>query len=442
MSDPTPLGARERDARAAGSIVAGVIFQASYVLAQFVILAVLFRAVGEERFGMWVTIFGITMWLSVLPLGMNRAVLTWLGRVAFHQPKMARRVLEAATGVVALTSGTAAIVIGVWGWRLPWAQILNVSGETARHDAAATAVVALLATALSMPAVLGGFVLQAYQRGATRHLLGIVSQVSGLLLLLLGVWRGWPLPVLAALIVSPLMIGGVLQWIAVWRLLPTSPPGGVGTSRVVGPMLRMGLGLWLADLALILIVNSGPLIVAQVDGAVGVVPYGAVYRLVGPIFVCYVVIAHSYWSAFGDAAKAQDRRWIVRSVRRSIVLGAGLWLIGAAGCLLLGEPFIVWWLGEEARPGMALIVSGLAFALAHGVYHLSASALGGLGYIRVQAIVSLVVLAAFVVATWVCAGSLNATGVMLIQSAGVGLVGVINAVYLVRVLRRPTAQAT
>ncbi len=454
MTDSAQQRASDRDARAIGSIVAGVAFQATYVISQFVILAVLIREVGEERFGMWVTIFSMTMWLSVLPLGMDRTLLTRLGQVAFHQPAMARRVIAAAVGVVVLSSGVAVVLIGVFGWSLPWADsILNVTGEDAVRDAVPTAVAAMLVTALSLPLMLSGFVLQAYQRGATRHLLGIISQLSGLGLVLLGVWLDWSLPWLGVMIVSPLVIAGVLHWIVAWRLIPprsvqeSDEPGEAGGTggavpqRVAGTMLATGMGLWLADLAMILLVNSGALVVAQVDGATGVVPYGAVYRLVGPIFVCYVVIAHSYWPAFGDAARAHDHKWIGRAMRHSMMLVVGLWLIGAAGCLTVGEPFIVWWLGEEARPGTPLILAALAFALANGIYHISVAALAGMGYIKVQTVVSLVMLGAYCLTTWLCVGFLNAIGVMLLQAAGIALIGVVNSVYLLHVMRRPTAQA-
>ena len=427
------------------------------VVGQPVPVAVLIREVGEERFGMWVTIFSMTMWLSVLPLGMDRTLLTRLGRVAFNQPALARRVITAAVAVVLLSSSVAVIAIGVFGWSLPWAEsILNVTGQDAVRDAVPTAVAAMLVTALSMPLMLSGFVLQAYQRGATRHLLAIISQLAGLGLVLLGVWLDWSLPWLGVMILSPLVITGLLQWAVAWRLMPprsgpetgiadsTGGAGGAGSAaaqRVAGPMLTTGMGLWLADLAMILLVNSGAFVVAQVDGAAGVVPYGAVYRLVGPIFVCYVVIAHSYWPAFGDAAKAQDHSWIGRAMRHSIILVGGLWLIGAAGCLLAGEPFIVWWLGEQARPGTPLILAALAFALANGIYHISVAALAGMGYIKVQTIVSLVMLSVYCLATWLCLGFLNATGVMLIQAAGIGMIGLINAAYLLHVIRRPTGQA-
>ncbi len=444
MSDAEKQPAHQRDARAAGSVVVGVIYQGVYILSQFVILAILIREVGEERLGMWVTIYSMSMWLGVLLFGMDRALMTTLGRVAFNQPAIARRVILFATGFVLIGSGIAGVAIGVFGWDLPWAdQVLNVHGETAMREATPTAVLAMLMTAASIPLVLSGFILQAYQRGATRHLLGIVSQLIGLGLLLLGVYLDWPLPWLGVAIISPLLLGGAFQWVAVLWLWPAPASGGAVVAEprpVAGHLLKTGLGLWIADVAIVLMLNSGAYVVAQAQSAADVVPYGAVYRLVGPMFVCFVVIAHSYWPAIGDAAGAQDHKWIARALRHSMYLMAGVWLIGSVGCLLLGNPFIVLWLGEEARPGIPLILAGLAFALAIGMYHLSVAALGGLGYIRVQAVVSLVTLAVYCLVMWLCIGHIDAVDVMWIQAAGIGLVGIINGVYLVARLRRTNSQ--
>lgn len=444
MSETAPHPAQHRDARAIGSVVAGVAFQATYVLVQFIVLAILIREVGEERFGMWVTIFSMTMWLNLLFLGMDRALMTTLGRIAFSQPAMARRVILSSTWIVLISAAVAGITIALFGWSLPWPdQILNVAGETATREATPTAVIAMGITIISIPLVLSGFILQAYQRGAARHLIGIVSQFIGLALLLLGAYLDWSLPWLGAAILSPWLFSGALQWLAVWQRWPGSrdqPAGQASSEPVVAHLFKTGLGLWLVNVSMILMINSGAFVVTQIAGAAGVVPYGAVYRLVGPILVCYVVIAHSYWPAFGDAARVQDHQWIVRALRRATFLVAGLWLLGAVGCLLGGEAFIVWWLGEEARPSQSLILAGLALALAAGIYHISVAALSGQGYIKVQAVISAAVLLAYGVGMWLSARHINATWVMLIQAMGIGLVGVINWVYLISILRRTNGQ--
>ena len=62
--------------------IAGTLFQGVYALSQFVILALLLRYIGAERFGMWTTIWSIGIWALLANLGLQSALLTRLGQIA------------------------------------------------------------------------------------------------------------------------------------------------------------------------------------------------------------------------------------------------------------------------------------------------------------------------------------------------------------------------
>ncbi|MCC6681078.1 MAG: hypothetical protein IT445_09270 [Phycisphaeraceae bacterium] len=437
MNDTTVEQGRRRESRAVRSVVAGVVFQATYVIAQFVILAVLFRSVGPEQLGLWVTVFGITAWLNLLLLGMDRATLTWLGRSAHAQPATAWRIVHAIWLVVGISSTTAVAAIVLLGGWVPWAKVLNADSEAAIRLAAPTALAALVMMAASLLPAMGGLILQALQRGGQRHLLGVVGQVIGVALLLAATAMGWPLPVLGVIIVSPIMLAGLLQWIGVWRAMPPRRTvQHLHAEKIVGPILATGLAMWVIELVQVLMINSGPLLVAQWGGAEAVVPYGAVYRLIGPLVVCYMVVSHAYWPALSDALAARDEQWIVRALRRSLLASCGLWLTGAVGCLLLGQWFIAWWLGPMAVPTVGLLAAGLLFALVHGVYYWSLTALSGLNFVRVQVASSVAGMMLYILVGMLLLGSWTPAHVFLLQSAGIGLVAAVNVFLLRARLRR------
>ncbi|MEM0912990.1 MAG: glycosyltransferase [Planctomycetota bacterium] len=431
--------ATAREAQAGRSIVAGLVFQSTYIVAHLIILAVLFREVGEEQFGMWVTIFGLTMWMNLLPLGMNRAILTWLGASGADRPRHTWRAIEASMTVVGAVCLVAVAALAIVGPMVNWAAFLNVSSDAARAIAAPTALWALIVAAASMPAAMGGMVLQSMQRGMTRHLLGVVAQLIGLAMLLIGIWLDWTLPVLGVIVVSPILLAGLMQWIAAWRILPPRPRSQTHAESVILPLLRSGIGLWIIEGAIVLTIHSGPLLVAQWMGAADVARYAATHRLVGPMVAVFLVASQSYWPAFSDAARAGDRAWLIRGLWRSAALLAGIWAGGSVVCLAIGKPFVRWWLGPDAEPSLTLIATGLALGFTLGLYYWTTAALSGFNAVRPQVIGAtggLFLYALSVLALWNLVGG---AGVFLLQALGIGVFGVANACVLARWLARPGA---
>lgn len=435
---------RERFIARAG--VVGVAFQITYAFVQFVTLAVLFRHLGSERLGMWVTAWTIGSWLLLANLGVHNALVTRLGAAALTQPDHAQRLLSSAWAIIT-AAGAALVVLSITlSGLLPWAGILNVADPAAVSEATPLMVVTLACFATSLPASLMGMALLSYQRGDLAHSVMIAAHLIGLIGLLAGVAMDWPLPMLAMVMLSPPIIGGLGQWWIARRRMnpPLLPPLNLRAvdRRTAAGLLHTGSQFLLLDLVIVGLLHTGSVIIAQAQGPEAVTPYAAMYRLIGLVLAIDLMILLPLWPAYGEAAARGEREWVQRALRRSGRTIMGVWLVTSAGIALLGPAFIRLWMGQEAVPSPLLLGSMLAAALAYSLMLWVEMPLNGMGRLRSRVAGGLLMLPAYVLLALWLTKRIGPAGVPIAQTAAMLLIGLpINAFYLRRLMQRSMGQA-
>lgn len=413
--------------------VAGTLFQGVYAMSQFVILAVLLRYIGAERFGMWTTIWSIGIWALLANLGLHNALMTHLGQIASTDRPRAGRILGTSLVLVGTLSGVLMVLTAVVGPRLDWPVILNVQGGQAVQESTSVAVVALMMAFLGLPASLGGSALLACRRGKAAYLASAAAHIFCVLMVVVAIAAKWDMVWLAAIIMSPPVTAGALQWLMLLTGSKALPVGRYDLEEA-GGLLRIGMGFFVLELFTIGLMQSGSLIIAQTRGAAAVTPYAAMYRLIGLVLAVYMVLVFAYWPAFGDAAKLGDHRWFNKAIKWSLMKTLGVWCVAGTAIYLMGDWFILWWLGEEALPTRSLKVWMIAFIGLHGLLLWLTTPLKGVGRLWSQLVSGAAMMAVFIpLAVWLC-GRYGAAGVPIAQSAVILLIGLpVNGIGIRRV---------
>lgn len=428
-------GLRER--RATRSAVMGIAFQGVYALGQFVIMALLVRRLDPQRFGMWLMIYSLTAWATAANVGLVFVMYTTLGRHALTDRQRARAVLTNVAGFVGLLSAAAAVMLLTAGWFMPWPAWLNVSDAQAIREATPVSVVALSIAALSMPMMLGGHALVASQRGYVTQSVAIVMQLLMIGVLTLGYFAGWPLLVLAVVVMSPPFLAGLTQWCLGLGtgILPAPRPSAIDT-RLLRSLLGAGVLFMALDMAATALIQGGTLVLGHVMSPEAVVPYGAAYRLIGLLISTVMMICYAYWPAYSEAGERADVAWIGRGLRRSLVKTGVIGVVGGAVILGIGKPFIAWWLGAEAVPTTGTLAAAVVFAWGYGLYAVVSTPLSGMGRLRVQVVSAAVMVGLFIVVGVGLSMAYGATGLFVGQAIAAIAAAGMNGLFLRRVLRQ------
>jgi O-antigen/teichoic acid export membrane protein len=430
-----------RDQRATRSAVAGVAFQGVYALGQFAVMAILFRRLSQQGFGMWLMIYALAGWMVFAKFGLHFTMYTALGQHALTDRKHAREILTNAGGVVAAIGALLVIVLLTIGWWLPWSDWLNVTETQAVREAGPVAITVLAMAAITMPMMMGGHAMIASQRGDLSQAIAMITQVLMIISLLVGYWLHWPLIALAAVVMSPPLIAGLTQWCVGLgtRILPMPTLDSVDL-RLLAKLLTAGVIFMVLDMAMILLLQGGPIILGHVVGPEAVVPYGAAYRLIGLLIAGIMTTCYAYWPAYSEAGQRKDIAWVKAGLTRSWMMMLGMCVVGGAVILLAGRPFIAWWLGKQAVPTQSMLWAAVLFALAFGCYAVISTPLSGLGRLRGQLISAGVMAALSLVLGIGLCHTYGATGLYFGQAIAVAVAAAMNGVYLLRTLHRMTAE--
>ncbi len=414
---------------------AGVVFQGIYALSQFVILGLLLRYIGSERFGMWTTAWSIGAWALTSHLGVQSALLTRLGGIASTDKEAARRALTTALVLVSLISTGLALVTIALGWLVPWATFLNVESVQAETEAQGVSLVMLVMAFVGLPFSLGAMGLLGCQRGFASYVALTVAHVLAAVMIAVGVYLGLSLVVITVLAFSPPIVAGLMQW---WSLLHGRDALTLGKwdRKEAAGLLSVGVRFFAMQLLAMGLLQSGAVIIARCLGAEAVTPYSAMFRLIGLALAVFLAFGFAYWPAFGDAAAHDDRAWFGRALRWSLFKTVLVWVVTAAGIFAIGDWFIALWLGEVALPTALLKIWMVVFIGLYGLLLWVTNPLKGTGQLGVQVVSgALMIGVAIPLAVWLC-GEYDAAGVPIALSFVIALIGLpINGVYLLRMVK-------
>ncbi len=416
----------DRGGRARRAALAGIAFQMVVAMAQFAILAILFRAVGVRTFGFWITAASVAMWASLVELGTAKSLVSWLSRDP-GSPRAGAERTGLALAITATLCGGLSLAVILSSPFVHWHQLLQAPDEVGPGLVTATVIAAIVVAQLGYIAGVSLLVLLARHRGDAMHAAGIVSQVIGVVAVCLLAWAGAPLWSLGGALMAPPLIAGLIGWWVIARLGLGSvawPRGRV--RRVAAEVLRLAVRFLAADLCALALLQSGPLLLAWSRDSHDVAVYTAAYRPAALLMAIFFSVSQAYWPAFGDAAVAGDRTWVRSGFATSLRLIGLLWLCGGAGVLLFGRLFIRAWLGPEVVPDWLTLLASLLLAGTYGLWLSSASLLNGLGLVGRQALSAVAALALIGVAGYGLGRGYGPAGVFVAQSVAAATAAALN----------------
>jgi O-antigen/teichoic acid export membrane protein len=344
---------------------------------------------GPERYGIWMTISSLLIWLTVADAGVASGLTNALsGAYAQQRRDLEQRYVATA---IWLLIGLAAIVglgstLLLRGLNLQ--RLLNLSTPAVAHEAYLALIVALAVFLFSLPLSLVYKILAAYQEGATANIwLGIANIVSLIALVLaaqLQASLAWLVFALAGTVALVALLSAI--WLFVWHkpwLIPLPTQVDRASIRKIA---GAGSLFFVAQIAWLLIFQTDNLIIVRYLGAEAVATYSVVWRLFTYATFFQVLIIPALWPAYTEAFTKRDSSWIQRTFRWhlliAVVLALGLSLL----FVVFSQPIIAVWAGTQVQPSRELILWMAGWTIIYAAMTTTACLLNASGHIRGQAI--------------------------------------------------------
>jgi O-antigen/teichoic acid export membrane protein len=351
---------RDRLAKING--VAAAIARASQVGIWLLTVPLAIRYLGNERFGLWMTINSVMAMATFADFGLGNGVLNSISSAYGRENKEEiRRVISNGLAVLTLI---AAVLFGFFLFSYPfisWPDLFRVTSHEARAEAGRAVLVFAACFALNIP--LG--VIQRIQMGLQENYITSAWQLCGSLLGFVGAVIGMhehaSLAVLLACITgAPVLASAlnVLQFFA-FRHRDLRPARGLISRATIAEIAHLGGLFFVLQIVVALAYSADNLIIARVGGAVNVPEYSIPQRMFSLISLLATMFLSPLWPAYGEAISRGDLKWVRNTLSRTLKFALAGSVLGSMLLLLLSHRLILCWIGPRIHPPFALLL-GLA----------------------------------------------------------------------------------
>lgn len=380
---------------------------------------------GQERYGVWLTLSSLLAWLAIADLGFGgNALINALSEARGRDdPSWAREIAATAFwGLVCIAVALGAIVPLVLRW-VSVRQVFNVSSAMPEAELQQAVSLAVAAFLLSLPMSAAVGVFHGLQEGYLANLWAVLGSLLSLaaLVAVTRIEGGLPQLVLAVWGARVLASGAAAIHLF-WRQPQLLPSPRATSRRAFHRLARLGVRYLVVQLAGIGVFQSQPLIVAQILGPAQVAVFAIAQRILTLPHLVVQLLTNPLLPAYGEAFAKRDWTWIRRTFRYSLALSAVGGVVLVAGIAVTARPVIRFWVGQALVPEWPLVGALSAYVLVAIVVSPGSVLLFGAGRVGRQAIFAALNAVATVVLGVLLTRAFGLTGLAAAMAVGMAVV--------------------
>src|SRR6266436_1005058 len=351
---------RERYRRAGMTASTSYIAKGLTLLMGFVSVPLTVHYLGAERYGVWLTISSLLLWVALTDFGLaGNALVNVLSEAVGNDDRESAR-HYAASAFWALV--TIALVIGVVFTvafhSIPWRAVFRVSDATSTQELESTCALVLTLFVINLPLSLLRSLYNAHQDGYLANIWGIAYGVVSLLgLIVVTRFHGGLPQLVVALSGIPALVLLASAYHAFVRRYPWLAPAPSAVRwTCIRRLLKLGGKYMIMQLASLGIYQSQAMIITQMLGPSKVVIFVVTAKVITlPVELAYMGTA-PFMSAFGEAKARRDWNWIKGAYKNATFGSVALGMPLAAALALVAKPLILIWAGPSAVPDPHLVL--------------------------------------------------------------------------------------
>jgi O-antigen/teichoic acid export membrane protein len=389
-SDDNTRGAdRERRAVTTGGISA--LARIVQLATSFVTVPLTLKYLGNERFGLWMTISSVLAMAAFADFGVGNGVLNTVAN-AFGRDDVDGIRKAVSSGFAVLWTIAAALLLlffSIYGF-ISWADFFRVSSLQARAEAGPALAVFAVCFAFNIAMDVVQRVQLGLQQGYRYGLWQLIGSCAGFVGVIYGIWLHMSLPMLIVAIAGAPLLATALNVVHFFGyvrpdLRPTFADVSINTIVQIG---KLGGLFFVLQLVVAVSFSADNFIIARILGAINVPEYSVPQRIFAVVAMMLGMLVAPLWPAYGEAVSRGDIAWVRRTLRRSVLLV----FVISAGCavllLLFSHQLILWWVGPRIHPTFFLLLGLAVWTVVTCCGDALAVFLNGISIIKFQVVVA------------------------------------------------------
>lgn len=354
--------ATDRNRRAALSGITAASARIVHIGASLITVPLAIRYLGNERFGLWMTISSFLLMAGFTDFGLGNGLLNLVARASGKDDLGGiKRAISSALASLSVISLLLLFLFFAIYKYVPWPDFFRVTSMKARSEAGPALIVFVVCFALSLPAGVVQKAQMGLQRGFLANIWQLAGSVIGLLWLITCIWLRAGLPALVFAAAGAPLIAAVLNGFFFFgqNRPDLRPQYSLVSSHTIEQLISVGVLFFVLQLMVAMAYCADNFVVARTLGAVNVPEYAIPQRLFSMITMMIGMLISPLWPAYGEAISRGDLPWVKRSLVRSLRLVLVVSIIASTLCLLASHQLIYWWVGSKIHPPVFLLI-GLA----------------------------------------------------------------------------------
>jgi O-antigen/teichoic acid export membrane protein len=379
---------RNRRALLAGS--ASTLARVVQIGTSLITVPLTLKYLGNERFGLWMTISSVLAMASFADFGVGNGVLNTVAK-AFGKDDMEGVRKAISSGFTVLNTIAALLLLSFFSiYRfVNWANFFRVYSPQAKAEAGPALAVFAICFALNISMDVVQRVQLGLQQGYRYGLWQLCGSIAGFIGVLGGIWLRVSLPVLLIAIAGAPIFATALNATHFFGFVrPDLRPSRELVSRdVISQIARLGGLFFVLQVVVAVSYSADNFIIARTLGAVNVPDYSIPQRMFALVTILSSMLVAPLWPAYGEAISRGDVKWVRHTLGRSLLIVLAGTSVASGVLLLLSHRLLHWWVGSRIHPPFLLLI-GLAIWTVIGCCgEALATFLNGASVIRFQVVV-------------------------------------------------------
>lgn len=380
------LNGHERSIRAKKNISVSFICKGLSILISFVIVPITLGYVSKEEYGLWMAISSIIQWFAFFDIGLGNGLRNKLAEsFAKDDVVMARIYISSVFAIITGISVSLFIIFYIISNFISWNSILNTS-ILSNSSLFNSVIVVFAFFCIGFVTNIVSSILQAKQKYALNDILGLISQIFGLvsIVLLVNTSNGSLFKLCLVYSGKSAVVMLIATFILFNRNLKELRPSVkyIDFKKAL-PLMRLGLKFFISQILYLIVTQTSVFLVIQLFGPSEVTIYNLAFRYVSITSIGFMTILTPYLSAFTEAYSKDDLIWIKHTIKNINKVWLALSTITLI-LVFLSSSFFQVWVGKDFPIPLSLI---LVISITSIVTNFTATYsmfLNGIGKITIQ----------------------------------------------------------
>jgi O-antigen/teichoic acid export membrane protein len=383
----------------------------------FTLLSVplLLNYLGEERYGIWITLYSLLSVLAFADLGIGNGLINVIASSYADQDELrARRYVTSALLFLGGLALLLAVVIALLVPFFPWVEVFRVQSALGQQEVGLTSFIFLLCFVLGLP--LGAF--QRILVGRQKIYLNDIAQIIGkglsLGAVMLGVQSGVGLPLLVGMLVGiPLLSMGGMAWYVLRVEAPGLRPQRQDVDLgLVQELLKVGGLFFILQLSGAIAFSSNSLVLSTILGTEASTQYNVPAQLFNLVALPIGLLLAPLWPAYAEAFGSGDWQWIRKTFLRSVGYSLVVSTLCVIPLVVIAPTVIRLWTSDTIHPSFDLLLGLGLWQILLNVSNSFAMFLNGVSIIRLQVVIALLMMCCNIVLSVLLTRQIGVSGVV------------------------------